>query len=101
MFAANISSLAQIKKLNVDLQAFAAKNGMPPFIITLDEEGGIVSRMPPDGRDSISPAQMAQGAAGLEAVKDCARETAIRLANLGFNLNLAPDADVNSNPDNT
>lgn len=100
MFAANISSLAQIKKLNADLQALAAKNGMPPFIITLDEEGGIVSRMPPDGQNSLSPAQMAQAAGGLEAVKDCARETAIRLTSLGFNLNLAPDADVNSNPAN-
>ena len=100
MFADNIGSLAQIKGLNADLQALAARNGLPPFIITLDEEGGIVSRMPAEARESVAPSQMAQAAAGLDAVRDCAHETALRLSNLGFNLNLAPDADVNSNYQN-
>ena len=100
MFGTNITGLAQIRQFNADLQAFAAQNGLPPFIITLDEEGGIVSRLPPDARDSVAPAQMTQAAAGLDAVRDCATQTAIRLADLGFNLNLAPDADVNSNPQN-
>lgn len=97
MFASNISSLNQIKKFNADLQALAAANNLPPFIITLDEEGGIVNRMPADGQAAVAPSQMAQAAAGLNAIRDCAYETGARLANLGFNLNLAPVADVNSN----
>ncbi|OJV91630.1 MAG: hypothetical protein BGO39_20855 [Chloroflexi bacterium 54-19] len=97
LFADNISSLAQVKKLIADLQTLAEQNGLPRFIITLDEEGGIVSRMPQDGREGIAPSQMAQAAGGLEAVQTCAHETAARLADLGFNLNLAPVGDVNSN----
>ncbi len=100
MFADNITSLAQITKLNADLQNLAAKNNLPPFIITLDEEGGIVSRMPVEAREQIAPAQMAQAAGGLDSVRNCAHETALRLLKLGFNLNLAPDADINSNYQN-
>ena len=100
LFGFNIKTLAQITKLNQDLQTLAASKGLPPFIISLDEEGGNVSRMPADGQDLITPSQMALGVAGPAAVEACANVTARRLRQLGFNFNYAPVMDVNNNPAN-
>jgi beta-N-acetylhexosaminidase len=57
--------------------------------------------MPADGQDWIAPSQMAQSAAGGgEAVATCAGVIARRLRKLGFNLDFAPVADINSDPAN-
>jgi beta-N-acetylhexosaminidase len=100
LFAKNIESLEQVRRLNQNLQQLAADNGLPPLIISIDEEGGRVSRMPPDGVELTAPSQMAQAAAGLDAARICAASTARRLRRLGFNLNFAPVLDVNNNPAN-
>lgn len=100
LFGFNIKDLAQIAKFNRDLQALAVRAGLPPFILSLDEEGGNVSRMPAEGQELIAPSQMALGVAGPEAVRQCAVVTARRLRHLGFNLNYAPVMDVNNNPEN-
>lgn len=100
LFGFNIKNLEQIAQFNRDLQALAAKAGLPPFILSLDEEGGNVSRMPAEGQELITPSQMALGVAGPEAVQACAEVTARRLRRLGFNLNYAPVMDVNNNPAN-
>jgi beta-N-acetylhexosaminidase len=100
LFLHNIESLAQVQRLNHDLQKLAAQNNMPPMIISIDEEGGRVSRMPADGLELTAPSQMAQAAAGGDAVTVCAASTARRLLRLGFNLNFTPVLDVNSNPHN-
>src|SRR5438105_13991101 len=69
LFGYNIASLDSITQFNHDLQALATQHGLPPFIISLDEEGGQVSRMPADGQALIAPSQMAQAKAGREAVR--------------------------------
>ncbi len=99
-FGFNIKSLAQIAALNRDLQDLATRNGLPPLLIAIDEEGGRVSRMPADGQDLIAPSQMAQSAAGPDAPATCAGVVARQLRRLGFNLDFAPVADINNNPAN-
>jgi beta-N-acetylhexosaminidase len=100
LFGKNITGVAQVTQLNRDLQDLAARHGLPPLIIGIDEEGGRVSRMPADGQDWIAPSQMAQSAAGGEAVATSAGVIARRLRKLGFNLDFAPVADINSDPAN-
>ncbi|MEI7554663.1 beta-N-acetylhexosaminidase [Candidatus Chlorohelix sp.] len=100
LFGRNIKSIEQVNTLTANLQDLAARNGLPPFIIALDEEGGRVSRMSADGSSWIAPSQMAQAAAGIEAVRASAKVTARRLQRMGINLNFAPVADINNNPHN-
>ncbi len=100
LFGHNIESLGQVAQLNRALQDLAARNGLPPLLIGIDEEGGRVSRMPADGQKWIAPSQMAQSAAGSGAPGMCAGVTARQLRRLGFNLDFAPIADVNNNPAN-
>ncbi len=100
LFSHNIESLEQVRRLNQGLQQLAKENGLLPLIISVDEEGGRVTRMPLDGMELIAPSQMAQGAADKAAVRDCALSTARRLSYLGFNLDYTPVLDVNNNPAN-
>lgn len=100
LFGRNIKSIEQVVALTTNLQDLAVQNGLPPFIIAIDEEGGRVSRMSADGSPWIAPSQMAQASAGIDAVRAAAGVTARRLQRMGINLNFAPVADINNNPHN-
>lgn len=92
LFDRNMESPAQVKELNRRLQALAGKI---PLFIGLDEEGGQVARM----KDSLPapPSQASIGASGKpEEARKWAAKTGKALKQLGFNLNLAPVADVGS-----
>ena len=91
LFDRNLVSAEQTKKLNEDLQVQAEEK--VPLFIGIDEEGGDVVR----GRSFIQPpsSQRQIGAAGdLTAAEGAANRTAKELKELGFNVNLAPVADV-------
>lgn len=97
LFGRNIESAAQIAKLNDELRALFS-GAIPPFI-AVDQEGGNVVRI--DDGNLVLPGNMLLGAtrdpelayqAGLRQGEDLFR--------LGFNMNLAPVLDVNSNPRN-
>jgi beta-N-acetylhexosaminidase len=72
----------------------------PGCLVALDEEGGDVTRL-----DALAGSPV-PGAAALGAVDDTGTTRAVaaglgaRLAAVGIDLDLAPDADVNSAPDN-
>ena len=73
-----------------------------PMIIGVDEEGGTVVRVSSNpklvAQKYKSPQQLyAQG--GLEKIREDAMEKSKRLKSLGINLNLAPVADVSTNPE--
>lgn len=97
LFARNIAGHEQVSELNRWLnRETRSNNGATPFI-TIDQEGGIVSRL--HGDLNTYPGAMALAAAG--GARECeraARITAEHLRSLGFNVNLAPVADINSNP---
>jgi len=91
LFSDNVQSIEQVQQLTTGLQAQARL----PLLISTDEEGGRVSRV---GRlfGGATPAAFDIGANAY----DYGRENARRLLELGINMNLAPVADVWSNPAN-
>jgi beta-N-acetylhexosaminidase len=97
-FARNVESPEQVADLSRSLQRTAAESDSRPLLITVDEEGGAVSRLPRDGR---LPGQMAIGATRDPALaRRAAAAKARELRAVGINANLAPVLDVNNNPDN-
>ncbi|OQY96726.1 MAG: hypothetical protein B6D41_04835 [Chloroflexi bacterium UTCFX4] len=94
-FERNIASPAQVQALNASLQAFA----QTPLLITIDQEGGAVSRLAE--RFGFPPTQSQEfyGAQNDVALTRAAAEAEGKiLRDLGINLNLAPVVDVNLNP---
>ncbi|MFA6627811.1 MAG: glycoside hydrolase family 3 protein [Bacilli bacterium] len=90
-FARNITSIDQVKKLNEDIQTYAKH----PIFISLDQEGGMVRRIV-DGITYL-PGAMSLSASKediSEIVKACGDD----LKQLGFHINYAPVADINTNP---
>ena len=80
--------------------AAAADTGIP-LLIGVDEEGGTVVRVSsnPHLRSAKFPSpQKAYASGGMEAVLADTREKDLLLSALGFNVNLAPVADVSTDP---
>lgn len=104
LYGSNISSAEQTAQLVCDLQSnnAAIENASAhiPYFMAIDEEGGVVLRFTMGTRMT---GNMAIGATGDDAL-DNAFATGMVLgkecAALGFNLNFAPDVDVNNNPAN-
>ncbi|MDY3286379.1 MAG: glycoside hydrolase family 3 protein [Eubacteriales bacterium] len=98
LFGANIDNVSQLAALNTEiLDVISANTGICPFI-GADQEGGRVMRI----LDACTaPPAMAVGAAGDPALARSLGELmGAQLRTLGINVNFAPCADVNSNPDN-
>lgn len=99
LFRENIVDEKQLADLCAELRAFIQKEtGIPPFI-AMDQEGGVVTRLPDE--ETNIPGAMALAATGDPGdAYRMGRITAAKLRACGINLNLAPDMDVNCNPDN-
>ncbi len=97
LFAANMESKSQVRTLLADLQDASAL----PLLMMCDEEGGTVSRlMRTVGTTQIGP-MLDYKDDGPDTAFENARTIGSDMAALGFNLDLAPVADVWSNPRNT
>lgn len=97
VFGRNVSSAAQVAKLNDEVRALLA-DAVPPFI-AVDQEGGNVVRVS-DG-NLVLPGNMVLGAArDPQLAYEAGLAQGEDLRRLGFNMNLAPVLDVNSNPQN-
>jgi beta-N-acetylhexosaminidase len=93
----NIQSPAQVKALISGLQAVSAV----PLLITIDEEGGKISRL--KEKYGFPPTVSAQRLGEKDDPAYTYRQAhriAETLAGLGFNLNFAPVVDLNTNPGN-
>jgi beta-N-acetylhexosaminidase len=94
----NMESAAQIKALSASLQDLARELGLPPLLIATDQEGGQLMAF---GDGTPLPGNMALGATRSPELAGKAGEVLGReLAALGINVNYAPCADVNINPQN-
>jgi beta-N-acetylhexosaminidase len=92
LFAANIRSAPQLVRLTAALRRAARDGGQPPLLITTDQEGGGVRRVP-WAPPTLSPPQMgAIGRTGTAFAQG--RTTGHVLRCGGINSNLAPVADV-------
>ena len=98
LFSDNIKSSDQVKQLNADLQAASEI----PLTITVDEEGGKVSRLKPLLSDEkILNNMYTYRARGGVTARDNARLIASYVKDFGFTADFAPVADVWSNKANT
>ncbi|MCA1690467.1 MAG: beta-N-acetylhexosaminidase [Actinobacteria bacterium] len=90
LFARNIRSPGQVRALTRRLQA-ARPHGDPPLLVAIDQEGGLVKRLP--GPPGHSPAELGRiGDTGLARREGVA--TGRSLARVGVNVDLAPVVDV-------
>jgi len=95
LFARNVVDAAQLAELTAALRA-----EKPDVIVAIDEEAGDVTRLEAH-TGSSRPGNLALGAADdLELTAAVARHLGRDLADIGITLNYAPDADINSNPNN-
>lgn len=92
----NIRCLEQLRRLTATLRA--ASPG--PMFIAVDQEGGRVRRLRPQQGFMDLPSARRMGRETPEATRSLAARLGAELAALGISVDLAPVADVNSNPEN-
>ena len=95
LYGRNVEDPDQLAALNAGLHA-----ERPQLLIAIDEEGGDVTRLEAKTGSSF-PGNLALGSVGdPRLTHDVAAAMGAELSAAGFDLDLAPDADVNSNPSN-
>ncbi|MFT5455493.1 MAG: beta-N-acetylhexosaminidase [Myxococcota bacterium] len=95
LFARNVVEPAQVHELNRELASLVDPHD--PAFLSIDQEGGRVQRVREPATRWPSAREVG-GAAGLTV--EVSRAMALELRAMGFNLNFAPCADVDSNPAN-
>lgn len=98
LYRDNIDSADQTVQLLNQLKAANGAEGIPLWL-SVDQEGGRVSRMPAEVAKTPSAGAIGQYG-DPELTYALALATGEALAELGFNLNFAPVLDIDSNPDN-
>ncbi|MEU9359311.1 glycoside hydrolase family 3 protein [Streptomyces sp. NPDC048301] len=95
LFGRNVESAEQLAALTARL-----RSERDDVLVAIDEEGGDVTRLEVRNGSSF-PGNLALGTVDDTVLtRAVARELGRRLAECGVNLNWAPSADVNSNPEN-
>lgn len=98
LFGDSCSSVTLVRD-NIEKIRQALKGARTPFI-AVDQEGGRVSRIK-GAPAEIQAASEYGSELGLEKYEEDYRRSAVYLESIGFNLNLAPVADIGLDPDNT
>ncbi len=97
LFSRNIKSIKQLHKLNQDLQKLALEEIGIPMYISIDQEGGMVTRI--FNEATFFPGNMTLCATNNEGFAyEMGQKMSSELRALGLNMNLAPVLDVNVNP---
>lgn len=101
--SANLQSPEQAKTMLANLQKYSKDRVGIPVFIAVDEEGGTVARVSGSKSMGIKPyPNMSEVGAGKDSNRalQIGTEMGKYLADLGFNIDFAPDADVLTNPQN-
>lgn len=95
----NVRSPEQLVRLT---SAFRDAAGATPPIISIDQEGGTISRLGPENGflSWMSAAEIARDNPSEDEVLNYYAERALEMARVGINLNFAPVVDLNLNPAN-
>lgn len=96
IFRKNIANPPQLKVLTKSLKDMCE---VMPFM-AIDEEGGRIARIANHKAFNVKKFKSAKAIADSGQVRQAAEYIASYLKEYGFNLNFAPVADVNTNPDN-
>lgn len=96
IFGRNVHDGPQaLKKLCLDLKSECAAAGLPPPVIAVDQEGGVVQRMGPPFWDRLPGAgETGASADPADSITDLACKTAHMLRDAGINMNMAPVLDI-------
>lgn len=98
LFVRNVKDLPQLSLLNRTLHdKIMASTGVMP-LITIDQEGGIVTRIMSGA--TFCPGNMTIAATKVENAEIIGEIMGEELSRLGINMNLAPALDVNNNTNN-
>lgn len=94
LFGRNVEAPGQLVELTNGLKEWNREAGNIPLFLCVDEEGGMVSRMPPEVADLPN---------AYDELDPCARGKVLaeECKAFGFHVNFAPVLDVWSNPHNT
>lgn len=92
----NISSPEQLSALTASIRSAAGR----PVFIAVDQEGGQMRRLKPAKGFMDLPSAQRMGQQSVQEVRKIAENLGEELFNLGINLDLAPVADVDTNPFN-
>lgn len=95
LFGRNIEAPDQVRELNRELASLVDPHH--PALLSVDQEGGRVQRVRAPA--TVWPPMRVVGQAGAHTA-EVATAMARELRAMGFNLDFAPVADVDSNPDN-
>ncbi|MBM7566836.1 glycoside hydrolase family 3 protein [Paenibacillus sacheonensis] len=99
LFSHNIANKSQLRELCGELRHTITQHTGFPALISIDQEGGRVTRLPADATNM--PGAMATASTGRpENAYAAGRITARELRALGINFNLAPVLDINNNKHN-
>ncbi|MFQ5559409.1 MAG: beta-N-acetylhexosaminidase [Nitrospinota bacterium] len=100
LFSRNIESAPQVKELISELQELSKRRDPEStLLISIDQEGGRVFRLPPPFRQYPSYRDMASSKS-VFLLRDSSESLAAELVELGINMNMAPVLDVDTNPEN-
>ena len=103
-FSQNLENPAQTTTMLQSLQEMAVEITGYPLILALDEEGGTVTRIaqnPQFGVENVGNMADLTYSEGAEGAFNAGASIGAYLKACGFNVDLAPVADVLTNPDNT
>ncbi|MCL2400453.1 MAG: beta-N-acetylhexosaminidase [Defluviitaleaceae bacterium] len=98
-FKHNLTDYKSIRQLSDSLQSTVKESVGIPAFISVDQEGGMVTRVYSGA--THFPSNMAVAASGMfDSIDRMGEMVATELRALGINLNHAPSVDVNNNADN-
>jgi beta-N-acetylhexosaminidase len=96
LFGGNIKSKTQVKEFIISMQ----KNAKYPLFLGTDQEGGRVNRLKNAGIAQFPDMQEIGNSGDSSQACNVGAVFGKQMKEMGFNLDFAPVADVNTNPDN-
>ena len=94
LFDRNMESREQVKTLNAALQDLTLNSYSLPLFLSVDQEGGLVTRMKQQAYTAPSATEISKGKP--EDAYTHANKTGTDIRELGFNLDFAPVLDISS-----
>jgi beta-N-acetylhexosaminidase len=100
LFKRNVSGKEQLRQLCKALQLACRENGLPVPLISIDQEGGSVARLPAPFTQFADARMLAESAEPEKELVAYASTCARELKEVGITMNLAPVLDVCAAGDN-
>ncbi len=94
IFRRNVESPAQLQQLCARLKAVCREHALPSPLISIDQEGGSVARLPDPFSQFDDARVLAESSDPLGALSAYAATCAKELREIGINMNMAPVLDV-------